>query len=459
MPRRRTVLDGRQASGEHSSPADEEPGDPRNDLTERVVSNCCGFVSRTTSSLWHFVIGALLLGTVLVIRTAIDRSLASHSLELRNQFESAATQVPDFIEQSVSARADQSAGLRPQEETKDNEMPQPTATPVLPDEGRGYEYYSPQRQPQLDTVGVSAVFWLASHPYSGSHLVRRLVESATLQPTYSMYNEEGTLAIKFEGLDLPVRTSKDVEKYIQEKIGIRSYDARTECDPLLIKTHLPYSPYALTWQEAFPRWAMHEGIENRIIRLVRNPWDQILRMIFKASSVDGAPSEERVRMAARNYLKFHNYWDQVEKEVNARPQLSANSRGASCQRSTPRHQRRSLVIRYEDLCTDLDSAVLEILEFLGVEGASDMVSSKAAQNAHAAYLQRALRIERPTDPMKHIGKHSFSKAVPEGDVWFTPRIFSIINETCWPVIQRHGYANIVPPQWRVSGSLQNAHLR
>ena len=238
MPRRRTVLDGRQASGEHSSPADEEPGDPRNDLTERVVSNCCGFVSRTTSSLWHFVIGALLLGTVLVIRTAIDRSLASHSLELRNQFESAATQVPDFIEQSVSARADQSAGLRPQEETKDNEMPQPTATPVLPDEGRGYEYYSPQRQPQLDTVGVSAVFWLASHPYSGSHLVRRLVESATLQPTYSMYNEEGTLAIKFEGLDLPVRTSKDVEKYIQ--VSTQVVDAvdvtKSRARPLLADT-------------------------------------------------------------------------------------------------------------------------------------------------------------------------------------------------------------------------------
>jgi hypothetical protein len=92
----------------------------------------------------------------------------------------------------------------------------------------------------FDTAELSAVVWLASHPHSGSHLVRRLVEAATARPTFSVYREDGMFAHSMLGLSSPLRSSSSVEAYMKQ-LGLPEYRTRGACDPLVVKTHFPVS--------------------------------------------------------------------------------------------------------------------------------------------------------------------------------------------------------------------------
>jgi len=108
------------------------------------------------------------------------------------------------------------------------------------DDGR--DYYANVRQPKLETTAFSDFVWLASHPFSGSHLTRKVVEAATHRPTYSIYNEDGLHGKHLPGLDLPIRTSAQIEEYLAHNTRFDSYEPRRKCESLVVKTHMPYSP-------------------------------------------------------------------------------------------------------------------------------------------------------------------------------------------------------------------------
>ena len=114
------------------------------------------------------------------------------------------------------------------------------------DEGDGdddddYDSYVPRREPIMDTLDVNELVFVASVPYSGNHLTRRLIEAATARPTYSIYQEDGLFAKELAGFDKFVSTSAKIERSMSE-LGLKNYRPRGSCDAVVLKTHFPYSP-------------------------------------------------------------------------------------------------------------------------------------------------------------------------------------------------------------------------
>jgi len=65
-----------------------------------------------------------------------------------------------------------------------------------------------------------------------------------------------------------------------------------------------------------------------------------------------APTESHLRSASRRYVKFHHYWEEVERRAKKNhPTLDPD-----CEHDQSRSP--ALVVRYEDLCTNLDETMV-----------------------------------------------------------------------------------------------------
>ena len=111
---------------------------------------------------------------------------------------------------------------------------------VRPNDESDY-YEGRMRTPKMDHVPLLELIWLPSHPFSGSHLTRKLVEAATARPTLSLYTEDGTAGRELDGLVKFISSSSAIESYLLG-MGLASYRERVPCDPIVLKTHYPYSP-------------------------------------------------------------------------------------------------------------------------------------------------------------------------------------------------------------------------
>ncbi|KAI9008469.1 P-loop containing nucleoside triphosphate hydrolase protein [Hyaloraphidium curvatum] len=142
-------------------------------------------------------------------------------------------------------------------------------------------------------------------------------------------------------------------------------------DPFVVKTHFPERMGA--WERAVPEAARGWGMFARAMHLVRNPFDAIASSIafdeanadLKRANVSSAERNRRLRLLSRP-------------DAPGRPSISPDSphfrrhldgyarhlRYWSAPPRLPSRTERRLLVRYEDLATDPQAALLRIARFV-----------------------------------------------------------------------------------------------
>ena len=275
---------------------------------------------------------------------------------------------------------------------------------------------------------------LASKPFTGSHLTRRLIESATGVCTYSVYPEgvrsggdTSAAAYHLDRYQTTLSLSLDNERY-RAKMGFGPC-AESRCD-YLVKTHndattKPASDLA----KAFRR--------VRVFRLVRNPFDAIMRALLgdarqmaravaargdasspaRSAAAAKATAERAARLAmfSKGHAKYHRFW--------------------------AGYARDQLVARYEALCLDTAGTMDAVLRWIFDDDVGPSVD--AARLAVAVEAEATLVADRAGQ----IGKESvrvMDRAwKDDGRPVFGPETFKTIATDNGKLLDDYGYAPLL----------------
>jgi hypothetical protein len=186
---------------------------------------------------------------------------------------------------------------------------------------------------------------IAGFPSSGTDVLRRFITELTGAPTFSVYNEGNTAFTEQTDIDPSVM-----------QVWSNCWDVE-DCDlndqfPVIVKTQFP----AVMMQSNLPTY-------NKIIRIIRNPFDNIESFFRQCKEISWLASRIRdwpyhIKNEIKEYKKFHTYWQRVEQSGEA----------------------TALILRYEDLCESPLSTIREVLDFLDISHlVSDQMISSAAQ--------------------------------------------------------------------------------
>lgn len=197
---------------------------------------------------------------------------------------------------------------------------------------------------------------LASKPYSGSHLTRRIMEAASDQCTLSVYPEGVSLGPRQH----VVAAARSLDRY-QTTLSLSIDNERERkkagfppCEPptgwYLVKTHNDQTtkPPGDLFGHAFR--------SVKVFRLARNPFDNVMREILgdarsrekllapvgEAAAARPADAKRAARLASgpRAYARYHAFWDRY---------------------APPADQ---LVVRYETLCLRPAATADRLLAFV-----------------------------------------------------------------------------------------------
>lgn len=216
---------------------------------------------------------------------------------------------------------------------------------------------------------MSQIMWIASYPRSGNTWMRVMLTNYLMNAPFS----------REETID---ETVPDFHQILQggmlndlTKMGVAM--ASNNSVPILVKTH--YLPSSAAMRQCGP-------MTSKVVYIVRNPRDVLLS---SARYLGIVPSrEESSREWARNFIAKRGYisWDDLtgtwSQNVSQWTSLSF------LRQYFPDIQ--LLILRYEDIRSQPEGNLQQVVSFLGLDGATQLNRSRAAANNSSIEKMRAL---------------------------------------------------------------------
>ncbi len=275
-----------------------------------------------------------------------------------------------------------------------------------------------------------SIIWLASYPKSGSTWLRALL-SACLCPGEPVdLNQLVGASVVFERAQLDEHAAIDSAHHsLDELLPYQSdYHRAFACDqqgPVFIKTHSAFRS-APDGIDLFPREA-----SAGVIVVVRNPLD----IVGSYAHHEGKSADAIIARMADSEASQDAWDDKISKALPQRiGDWSGNIASWLDQRAMP-----VCLVRYEDMLSDTQAALVRVLEFSGIGQSEDAVQ-RAVEACRFAQLSAAEArggfVEKPSQIRTFFRSGEAGQGIRELDA----RQVATILSNHRAVMERLGYA-------------------